>query len=144
MAPKRRCVLGTVQSDSHTWNLVYIGLVLEEQGFEVFNLGCCTTPLEISSAVLRTQAELVVISTINGHGGAQGLELIGQLRSDLGSRIPPCVIGGRLTTREEEDGAAARALEGAGFAMAFAGEGAVEALRAYVGRPGAERLAAFA
>jgi methylaspartate mutase sigma subunit len=139
--PKRRCVLASVQSDSHTWNLVYMGLLLEEHGFEVLNLGCCTTPLEISGAVVRSHVDLIVISTINGHGAAQALDLIAQLRSGLGARLPPCVIGGRLTTRAAGDRRAARALESAGFAHAFVGDGSIKRLREYLGAPEAARRA---
>ena len=134
-------MLATVQSDAHTWNMVYMGLVLEEHGCDVVNLGCCTTPLEISAAVVRTQAELVVISTINGHGAAQALDLIAQLRSDLGARLPPCVIGGRLTTRAASDRRAARVLEGAGFDRAFVGDGGLGRFRDYLAVPAAAKCA---
>lgn len=34
-------VLSTIPSDSHTWNLLFLQLLLEEHGCEVTNLGAC-------------------------------------------------------------------------------------------------------
>ncbi|MFD0586215.1 hypothetical protein [Dactylosporangium darangshiense] len=35
-------IVTTVSSDAHTWNLVYLQLLLEELGCRVTNLGACT------------------------------------------------------------------------------------------------------
>ncbi|WP_278255873.1 hypothetical protein [Nocardioides convexus] len=45
-------VLSSVSSDSHTWNLVYLQLLLEENGCAVVNLGA-TTPDDLVADALR-------------------------------------------------------------------------------------------
>ena len=120
-----RCILSTIESDSHMWNLIYLELLLEEEGWTVANLGCCVPPQELEDAIRTETPDLVVVSTINGSGAIQGLELIRGLRERLGAALPPVVIGGRLTTAVEADADAAAALRVAGYAAVCIGPPAI-------------------
>lgn len=93
---KPRVLLSSVSSDSHTWNLVFLQLLLEETGHEVVNLGACVPDeLLIAEAVSRAP-DAVVISTVNGHGHADGRRLIRALRDQPKLAALPVVIGGKL------------------------------------------------
>jgi len=86
----------TVVSDSHTWNLVFLQLALEELGHDVRNLGPCVPPDEVVAECLRARPDLVVVSTVNGHGLRDGSYLIGLLRAVPELADLPVVIGGKL------------------------------------------------
>jgi methylaspartate mutase sigma subunit len=83
-------------SDAHTWNLVYLQMLLEERGHAVRNLGACVPVATLVAECLRQVPDLVVIGTVNGHGWQDGEQAIGALRRGpelTGTRI---VIGGKL------------------------------------------------
>ena len=89
-------IVTSVASDSHNWNLVFLQLHLEELGHQVLNLGPCVPDELLVSECLRVRPDLVVVSTVNGHGFFDGRRLISLLRSCpelAGTRV---VIGGKL------------------------------------------------
>lgn len=106
-------------SDSHTWNLVYLQLLIEEHGHRVVNLGpCVPEDLLIREAVARDPA-LVVVSSVNGHGYHDGMRTVTRLREDPALTEVPAVIGGKLGIAGpcgEEETAALRA---AGYDAVF-------------------------
>ncbi|MCQ8186816.1 cobalamin B12-binding domain-containing protein [Streptomyces rugosispiralis] len=120
VAPRGRTVLlSSVSSDSHTWNLVFLQLLLEEMGHRVINLGACVADELLVQECSAIRPDLVVISTVNGHGQADGLRLIGKLRADPETRDTPVVIGGKLgITGGAPEGMARRLVE-AGFSAVF-------------------------
>jgi methylaspartate mutase sigma subunit len=89
-------VVTTVASDSHTWNLVYVQLLVEELGHRVTNLGACVPDDLLVAECLRRRPDLVVVSSLNGHGFTDGLRLIGRLRAEPELAAVPAVIGGKL------------------------------------------------
>ncbi|OLF14680.1 cobalamin-dependent protein [Actinophytocola xanthii] len=92
----RHVLLTTVASDAHTWNLVYLELLLVELGREVTNLGPCVPVSTVVESCRRRPPALLVVSTVNGHGAADGLELVRSLYRDPATRAVPAVIGGKL------------------------------------------------
>lgn len=120
--PRGTAVIGTIPSDSHTWNLVYLQWVLKEHGFEVWNLGCCTAMEEFIRVVAQVQPDFAAVSTINGHGVLEGPELARSFRENLLTRLIPLVIGGRLGCEGEAPADLAEKLRAAGFTEAFLGE----------------------
>lgn len=64
--------MASVASDSHTWNLVFLYLLLEELGFDVVNLGASLPDDILISECTRIEPDLVVISSVNGHGYNDG------------------------------------------------------------------------
>jgi len=123
---RRTAVLGSVPSDSHHWNLIFLQLLLEEQGFTVTNLGPCTPVTDVVQRCLRLRPDLTVISSVNGHARTEGVALAHALRALPGRRDAALVIGGMLTTAQADSGAAARELLLAGFDAVFIGPDAVD------------------
>ncbi|WP_233168753.1 MULTISPECIES: cobalamin B12-binding domain-containing protein [Streptomyces] len=115
-------------SDSHTWNLVYLRLFLEERGHRVRCLGPCVPDELLVAACTESAPELVVISSVNGHGYRDGLSAVRSLRSaGLGL---PVVVGGKLGVAGRTDPAQRALLLEAGCDAVF-DDGDVEALRVF-------------
>ncbi|WP_207386358.1 cobalamin B12-binding domain-containing protein [Protofrankia symbiont of Coriaria ruscifolia] len=113
--PHRRVLLTTVSSDSHTWNLVFLQLLLEEAGHQVLNLGPCA-PDDLILASIRTyRPDVLVVSTVNGHGRMDGARLVRRIRADPSIRYVPAVIGGRLGIHGGAEAGTVTELLGAGF-----------------------------
>jgi methylaspartate mutase sigma subunit len=90
-------VTGTA-SDAHTWNLIFLQLYCEERGCRVVNLGPCVPDDLLIATCRRAAPDLVVVSSVNGHGYADGLRAVGALRGQPGLTGVPAVIGGKLGT----------------------------------------------
>ena len=115
----KKAVVATVSSDSHIWNMIYLQHFLEDQGFWVANLGVCTPEALVVKACYEYCPDLLVITSINGHGYIQGLELMRQICHHQALINLPVIIGGQLTiggklTKEEKEN-----LEEAGFDYVF-------------------------
>ncbi|MFG3282165.1 cobalamin B12-binding domain-containing protein [Streptomyces sp. NPDC048111] len=133
-------VVSTMASDAHTWNLVFLQLLLEELGHRVTNLGACVPDDLIVDHCRRARPDLIVLSSVNGHGRLDGQRVIDRLRAVPELAATPTVIGGKLGISDEADAQAGRALREAGFDEVFTGMGAIERFRAYL----AERTSAVA
>lgn len=133
VTPGLSVLVTSVSSDSHTWNLVYLQLALEELGHRVDNLGACVPDDLVIDACLRGRYDLVVVSTVNGHGSLDGARLIGRIRACPELAAIPVVIGGKLGItgagrhgREE--------LRSAGFDAVFEDGAGIAALQAFAVR----------
>ncbi|MFC4149933.1 cobalamin B12-binding domain-containing protein [Micromonospora mangrovi] len=113
-------VISGVSSDAHTWNLVFLQLLLQEWGHQVTNLGPCVPEALLVDECARATPHLVVVSSVNGHGFHDGLRLIGALRQRTDTTRLPVVIGGKLGVTGEQ-GAADRVatLLAAGYDAVF-------------------------
>jgi methylaspartate mutase sigma subunit len=127
-------VVTNVASDSHTWNLVYLQLVLEELGHRVRNLGACVPDDLLVSECLRQRPDLVVVSTVNGHGFADGTRVIGRLRGRPELATVPAVIGGKLGITGTGGRDRNAALRAAGFDAVFEDGTAGAEFKAFVAR----------
>ncbi|MBA3770966.1 MAG: cobalamin B12-binding domain-containing protein [Ramlibacter sp.] len=125
-----RCLIATIESDSHMWNLVYLQLWLSEQGFEVRNLGCCTPSSDLVEALDSFEPDLVVVSSVNGHGHHQGRQIIANIRQH--DPDVTCVIGGKLTTSEADTILVQGSLLQAGYAGVFIGGHAMADFAAFL------------
>ena len=94
--PQRTVLLSTVSSDAHTWNLVFLQLLLEEHGHRVVNLGPCVPDDHLLAVARDLRPDAVVISSVNGHGHLDGARLIRALREDAELAAVPVIIGGKL------------------------------------------------
>jgi methylaspartate mutase sigma subunit len=118
-------ILSTIESDSHTWNLVYLQSVLEEHGIMVLNMGPCV-PAEVTvSAMLMHRPDAVIVSSVNGHGYVQGRTLLHLAGQRFGKTFPPMVIGGKLSTCEAQNASIRRHLLQLGFGAVFVGAHAI-------------------
>jgi methylaspartate mutase sigma subunit len=124
-------VTGT-PSDAHTWNLVYLQLVLEELGHHVRNTGPCM-PVDLLVATCQERRPgLVVVGTLNGHGYYDGMRLIRRFRAARGMAGVRVVIGGNLGIGGVTDEQRAEGLLTAGFDAVFEGSAGMDAFRSYV------------
>ncbi|MFF8598467.1 cobalamin B12-binding domain-containing protein [Streptomyces sp. NPDC015232] len=132
--PSRRVLLTTGSSDAHTWNLVHLQLFLEEHGHSVLNLGPCVPERLLVDTARMTSPDLVVLSSVNGHGHQDGLRAARALREDEETRDIPMVIGGLLGISPE--GAEERTAEllAAGYDAVYPDGTAPTALLARLGR----------
>lgn len=107
-------------SDSHTWNLVFLQLLIEEAGHRVINLGPCVPPPLLLARCRARTPDLVIISSVNGHGYRDGLRTITALRADPALTGTAVVIGGKLGITAMPDETAVAGLIDAGFTEVFA------------------------
>lgn len=115
----RTVVISSVASDAHTWNLVFLQLLIEELGYTVVNLGPCVPDDVLIDACRKIAPDLVVISSVNGHGWQDGLRLIKAFRAQESLADTPVVIGGKLGTTGLESAARTAELAEAGFDAVF-------------------------
>ncbi|MDT0269265.1 cobalamin-dependent protein [Streptomyces sp. DSM 44915] len=132
-ARPRPVVVSSVSSDSHTWNLVYLQLVVQELGHPVVNLGPCVPDELLIGECAELRPSLVVISSVNGNGYQDGRRLITSLRRDPRLATTPVVIGGKLGISGGESQARLDELRAAGFDEVFEeGTGDIDAFRRYL------------
>ena len=134
-------MLSSVSSDAHTWNLVYLQLLLEELGWHVVNLGACTPDQVVIDACLSHRPNLVVISSVNGHGHLDGARLAEALRGRPELRTIPAIIGGKLGVSGEVGGAHVHTLLEAGFDAVFEDGTDMRLFTGYVAALGERRYA---
>ncbi|MFF1408747.1 cobalamin B12-binding domain-containing protein [Streptomyces sp. NPDC058289] len=118
-----RVLISSVSSDSHTWNLVYLQLLLEELGHQTVNIGACVPESLLVQEALSERPDLVVISSVNGHGHQQGGSYVRALHEHLPGL--PVVIGGKLGTRGDGNTSYIADLLDQGFSGVFVGEDAI-------------------
>jgi methylmalonyl-CoA mutase cobalamin-binding subunit len=129
-------LVSSVASDSHTWNLVYLQLLLEELGHHVVNIGACVPDDLLISSCRAHQPDLVVISSVNGHGHHDGARVIGALRSEPDLVGVPVVIGGKLGIGGVANARHTDDLLRAGFDAVFDDSAGIGPFREYVGALG--------
>jgi methylaspartate mutase sigma subunit len=122
-------VVTGLSSDAHTWNLVYLQLLLEELGCRVTNLGGCVPDETIVRECVARRPDLLVISSLNGHGCQDGLRLIEAVRACPALTATPVVIGGKL---DVVGGSSAGRLLTAGFNAVFEDAGGLNPFRSFV------------
>ncbi|MFF6776691.1 cobalamin B12-binding domain-containing protein [Streptomyces sp. NPDC012637] len=125
-------VVTTMASDSHTWNLVFLQLLLEELGHRVTNLGACVPDELLVAECRRIEPDLIVLSSVNGHGFPDGLRVIAQLRACPELAGTATVIGGKLGIAGPGDPERQRELLAAGFDGVFEEGGSVVEFRSFV------------
>lgn len=121
---RHTAIVATTPDDSHVWNLIGVQLKLEERGFHVHNLGACTPPETVAEAVRDLRPDLLVISTVNGHGSISVPLIMQALELYQLNRTTKIVVGGLLTTDQASADRATRELNAAGCAGVFSGEAA--------------------
>ncbi|MFD0024159.1 hypothetical protein [Streptomyces sp. NPDC058382] len=130
----KRVLVSGVSSDAHTWNLLFLQLLLEGQGHAVRNLGNLVPDAVIIDSCRAERPGLLVVSSVNGHGQLDGLRLIRRLRATPGLGSLPAVIGGKLGVHGRDDTRFAGRLLAAGYDAVFDdGEaGALDRFEAFV------------
>jgi methylaspartate mutase sigma subunit len=114
-SPRLTVLITGLASDAHTWNLIFLQKFVEECGHAVINLGPCVPIGLLVSECLRLSPDLVVVSSVNGHGVDDGRAAIAALRTEPALAGLPAVIGGKLSTRGELTAAEMEGLMTAGY-----------------------------
>ncbi|MER5632073.1 methylaspartate mutase [Streptomyces nitrosporeus] len=138
----RRVLVSSVSSDSHTWNLVFLQLLMEEMGHEVTNIGSCVPDDLLIEECRRVRPDLVVISSVNGHGALDGARAVRRLRSQPDLRDLRVVIGGKLGVRGPDAEPCGPELVEAGFDAVFEDTSSVTEFRSYLAGTAQPRLTA--
>ncbi len=140
----RRVLLSTTSSDAHTWNLVFLQLLLEDSGHEVVNLGPCV-PDDLLLATARTmRPDAIIVSSVNGLAGVDGPHAARAIRSCPETREIPMIIGGKLGISPGARDGTVSALIAAGYDSVFADEADPESLLGELGQLAGRRDAAGA
>lgn len=129
-----------LSSDSHTWNLVFLQLYLEELGHEVIGLGPCVPDDVLVRECVRNQPDLVVLSSVNGHGHIDGRRVIGALRRRSELARVPIVIGGKLGVAGAPSAQEMKELITSGFDAVFDDSVGVGGFREFVESLSGERM----
>ncbi|MFB9349371.1 cobalamin B12-binding domain-containing protein [Streptomyces heliomycini] len=108
-------------------------LLLEDLGHHVVNLGPCISQDEIVESCCKYQPDLLVVSSVNGHGFHDAEHLVRALRTRWELAGLPAVVGGKLGVRgaEGQDGHRRRLLA-AGFDAVFHDEQGLGPFEAFV------------
>jgi methylaspartate mutase sigma subunit len=138
VSPRLDILVTSLASDSHTWNLVYLQVALEELGHRVHNLGACVPDRLLVAECRRRRPDLVVVSSLNGHGFRDGLRVIGPLRACPELAATAIVIGGKLGVAGPGDTDHAARLRAAGFDEVFGDGAGIGSLAAFMRRLVAE------
>ncbi|MFD2768425.1 cobalamin B12-binding domain-containing protein [Micromonospora eburnea] len=125
-------IVSSTQSDSHTWNLVFLELLIEELGHRVVNLGSCVPDDVLVAECLRQRPDLVVISTVNGHGWIDGKRVVRRLRERPELTDTYIVIGGKLGITERSDRRTTDTLLAAGFDAVFSDGADIDSFQSYL------------
>ena len=139
---RKRAIVATVPSDSHMWNLVFIELVLRENGWDVNNLGVCPPVEMVVEACLAERPDMLVISSVNGHGHIGGRKLIGLLRSRPELDYLPVVIGGKLGTLGANNSVFVEPLLSSGYSAVFLESEGLDAFGRFIENPRRPELVA--
>jgi methylaspartate mutase sigma subunit len=131
-SPGLRVVVTSTASDSHTWNLIYLQLLLEELGNRVVNLGSCVPEQALVDGCRALRPDLIVMSSVNGHGVQDGIRAISLIRSVPELTSTPTVIGGKLGVTGPDGGESARRLAAAGFDAVFHDGDDIAVFRAFL------------
>jgi len=97
-----KVVTGVVGNDIHVVANRLIDISLQARGFEVFNLGVNTYLEEFIDAVVETDADVLLISSLNGEaeGWCRELQF---LRAEYELKDVIFVIGGNLSVGEASE-----------------------------------------
>lgn len=129
----RTVVVSGLASDAHTWNLIYLHLLIEELGYRVVNLGPCVPVRQLVAGCVTHRPGLIVISSVNGHGYQDGLSAIRGLRACPQLAATPAVIGGKLGIGGPSSRRHVDRLLAAGFQAVFEdGGGEIASFRAFL------------
>lgn len=65
---KKKLVIGVIGADVHAVGISILQHAFEEAGFEVVNLGVMVSQEEYIAAAIETNADVILVSSLYGHG----------------------------------------------------------------------------
>lgn len=119
-------LLTTIPSDAHSWNLIYMEKFVQELGFAVTNLGVCV-PYDLTVKIAQSlRPNLLLVSTVNGHGYIEGAELAERIRGFNELKDLTMVIGGKINTDIGDIEEHEALLLSAGYDAVFSGKSTIQ------------------
>jgi methylaspartate mutase sigma subunit len=114
-----KVVTGVVGNDIHVVANRLIELSLDARGFEVFNLGVNTYLEEFFDAVVETQADILLISSLNGEaeGWAREVKFLKSKYKTLDNLV--MMIGGNLVVGSADADVIVPKYKNYGFDLVF-------------------------
>lgn len=97
----KKVVIGVIGSDCHTVGNKIIHHKLEENGFEVINIGALSPQIDFINAALEANADAIIVSSIYGYGelDCQGMR---EKCNEFGLKDILLYVGGNIGTGNEE------------------------------------------
>ncbi len=114
----KKVVIGVVGNDIHVVANRLIEISLQERGFEVFNLGVNTFLEEFIDAVVETDADVMLVSSLNGEAEGWSRELP-RLKAQYDLQGVTFMIGGNLAVGEVDADDMERKFKNYGFDLVF-------------------------
>jgi methylaspartate mutase sigma subunit len=122
-----KVVTGVVGNDIHVVANRLIDISLQSRGFEVFNLGVNTYLEEFLDAVVETNADILLISSLNGEAEGWCRDLL-FLKDQYDMDNVAFVIGGNLAVGEGNDEEIVPKYKEFGFDLVFHQKDLIEGL----------------
>jgi len=113
-----KVVTGVVGNDIHVVANRLIDISLQSRGFEVFNLGVNTYLEEFIDAVVETDADVLLISSLNGEAEGWCRELY-RFKDQDNLKNVIFVIGGNLSVGEGDESQIVPKFKEYGFDLVF-------------------------
>lgn len=98
---KSKIVIGVIGSDVHAVGNKIIDYALQQEGFDVVNIGVLSTQEDFINAALETDADAILVSSLYGHGeiDAKGLR---EKTIEAGIGEIPLFIGGNVVVGKQD------------------------------------------
>lgn len=114
-----KVVTGVVGNDIHVVANRLIDISLQARGFEVFNLGVNTYLEEFIDAVIETNADVLLISSLNGEaeGWCRELKILKSKYKNLDGVV--FMLGGNLSVGEGNEAEIVPKFKNYGFDLVF-------------------------
>jgi methylaspartate mutase sigma subunit len=130
---KQSVVITSTPSDSHTWNLLFLELLFNEEGFTTHNLGCCVPITDLMGSIYTINPDLIVISSLNGLLYLDLEKMMLHIKKFLMSHHRcKLLVGGNLSTHKRESLYLKKRFLNMGIDRVFDGKHAVKQLKNYL------------
>ncbi|MGL4308453.1 methylaspartate mutase subunit S [Cetobacterium sp. SF1] len=110
----KKVVIGVIGSDCHAVGNKIIHHVLEENGFEVINIGVLSPQMDFINAAVETSADAIIVSSLYGHGelDCQGMR---DKCEEAGLNNILLYVGGNIVVGKQEWSDVERRFKAMGF-----------------------------
>lgn len=100
MGNKKTIVMGVIGADAHAVGNKILAYAFDQAGFNVVNLGVMVSQEEYINAAIETNADIIVVSSLYGHGeiDCQGLR---EKCDEAGLKGIPMAVGGNLVVGKQ-------------------------------------------
>ncbi|RPI01642.1 MAG: methylaspartate mutase subunit S [Calditrichaeota bacterium] len=97
----KTCVTGVIGADVHAIGNKILTYALENAGFQVVNLGVMVSQEEFIAAAVETNADVILVSSLYGHGEIDCHGLRAKC-DEAGLKNIPLIAGGNLVVGKQD------------------------------------------